>query len=593
MKSFTKNKLVLRTAAGFFLLASFYLLQNLGNYERSAFAATTYSISGKVFNDANKNGTLDSGETGRSGVTVRLKDDDDKKDLAPPQTTDSNGDYSFSGLSKGDYRIKMEIPQGCSSWNDNSSRQNVPPSVVYNFSLNCTSAPPPPSGGGSSISGKVFNDANKNEILDSGETGRSGVTVKLRDINDTKDLAAPQTTNSNGDYSFGGLSAGNYRTKMEIPSGCSKMGDNSVTNSLPPSATRNFGLDCVAPTLSTTISASPNSGNSPLGVTLSSSISGSASGTINYSFWLNCSSATTSVATAESVCGALPSPSSGNCSSNSTGVKCLAISSASYSTSTVYYTSAGTSRAKVIAERGSAPPAQAQADIRVSSPPPGVIFEHDFGIYALAPTVSNITVTQPNYCLSGPAATINWNYSDPAGSPQSAYQVQVDDQGGFSNPEIDSGEIFCGSCRTYSTPQGILQFNTTYRARVRVWNQNDVVSDWVVSNTWKTPNNAYPQVNFSFASANPGQQNLIPNSPVQFTDQTIFYDSNPNGRSWNWLFGDGGSSTQQNPQHTFGQANSYNVTLTATDNQKQSCSITKPINIQVPNPIWKEVNPGG
>lgn len=42
--------------------------------------------------------------------------------------------------------------------------------------------------------------------------------------------------------------------------------------------------------------------------------------------------------------------------------------------------------------------------------------------------------------------------------------------------------------------------------------------------------------------------------------------------SWAWTFGDGGTSTAQNPSHTFASANTYNVKLTITDsrNGKQS-----------------------
>lgn len=201
---------------------------------------------------------------------------------------------------------------------------------------------------------------------------------------------------------------------------------------------------------------------------------------------------------------------------------------------------------------------------------------------------SNVTVTQPNYCLSGPAATTNWTYSDPSGSPQLAYQVQIDDQGSFNTPEWDSFKVFCEGCRSNSTPQGYLVFNKTYKARVRVWNQFDLASGWTESGSFKTPKHAYPQVDFTYTPLNP-----IPNDSIQFTDQTTFYDGNPNGRRWAWLFGDGGSSTQQNPQHTYTQPNTYNATLTATDNANQSCSITKPVNVKVLNPIWKEVNPGG
>src|SRR3989344_4373683 len=34
------------------------------------------------------------------------------------------------------------------------------------------------------------------------------------------------------------------------------------------------------------------------------------------------------------------------------------------------------------------------------------------------PTTSNVSVPMPNYCVSGPTATVCWSYSDPSGSPQ-------------------------------------------------------------------------------------------------------------------------------------------------------------------------------
>ncbi|HXB41755.1 MAG TPA: PKD domain-containing protein, partial [Bacteroidia bacterium] len=52
--------------------------------------------------------------------------------------------------------------------------------------------------------------------------------------------------------------------------------------------------------------------------------------------------------------------------------------------------------------------------------------------------------------------------------------------------------------------------------------------------------------------------------PVPFTDQT-----NPNGggpvTGWSWNFGDGGTSTVQNPNHTYAAAGTYTVTLTSTN----------------------------
>ena len=44
---------------------------------------------------------------------------------------------------------------------------------------------------------------------------------------------------------------------------------------------------------------------------------------------------------------------------------------------------------------------------------------------------------------------------------------------------------------------------------------------------------------------------------VKFTDK-----SQGDVTSWTWIFGDGGSSIQQNPTHTYLQAGSYTVSLT-------------------------------
>lgn len=42
--------------------------------------------------------------------------------------------------------------------------------------------------------------------------------------------------------------------------------------------------------------------------------------------------------------------------------------------------------------------------------------------------------------------------------------------------------------------------------------------------------------------------------------------------SWAWNFGDGGTSTAQNPSHTFASANTYNVMLTVTDSRNGKTS---------------------
>lgn len=69
------------------------------------------SISGTAFNDLNKNKTKDSGETGIAGFTVKLYGGTFWWNWGKPRavattTTDANGNYSFTGLADGIYRVE-------------------------------------------------------------------------------------------------------------------------------------------------------------------------------------------------------------------------------------------------------------------------------------------------------------------------------------------------------------------------------------------------------------------------------------------------------------------------------------------------------
>jgi len=72
------------------------------------------SISGTVFDDANNNGTQDSGEQGMPGVTVYLDLNHDGQfdsgDIST--TTDANGNYSFQNLTPGTYTVREVASSG-------------------------------------------------------------------------------------------------------------------------------------------------------------------------------------------------------------------------------------------------------------------------------------------------------------------------------------------------------------------------------------------------------------------------------------------------------------------------------------------------
>jgi PKD repeat protein len=87
-----------------------------------------------------------------------------------------------------------------------------------------------------------------------------------------------------------------------------------------------------------------------------------------------------------------------------------------------------------------------------------------------------------------------------------------------------------------------------------------------------------PVANFSQAPAG--------DMAIQFTDSSTSSSGGITG--WMWDFGDGATSTEQNPTHTYGAAATYNVTLTVTDaagsnSAAQTVSIAAPMQPPVAN----------
>jgi len=117
-----------------------------------------------------------------------------------------------------------------------------------------------------------------------------------------------------------------------------------------------------APSLTAAIAAAPSSGNVPLTTTLTASRTGAAAGTINYTFWWNCSNQSNSVGDTISVCG--------DPADSAVGVKFnnLAADITSKAVSHTY-SSVLSYQPKIIIEQGAAVPSAKTAIVNVQNPP--------------------------------------------------------------------------------------------------------------------------------------------------------------------------------------------------------------------------------
>lgn len=144
--------------------------------------ATTGSVAGRVYDDANGNAFVDVGELGINARTVFAdKDGDGVLDAGEPSTTtNASGDYVLASLTPGSYTIRQVLPSG---W-----RQTVP-AAGSGYSVAVTS--------GSTFTGRSFaatqtatirgtvsNDANANGTVDGTEVGLAGWRVYVDANND-------------------------------------------------------------------------------------------------------------------------------------------------------------------------------------------------------------------------------------------------------------------------------------------------------------------------------------------------------------------------------------------------------------------------
>ena len=198
------------------------------------------SLSGTVLADTNNDGV---GEDPIANVTLTLLDaagNDVDSDPNTPgvqpttTTTDSNGNYSFTGVEPGDYRVVETQPAGFDSVSDVDGANNnivgdeTPITVVAGENTPGNDFVEEQPG---SLSGTVLADTNNDGV---GEDPIANVTLTLLDAagndvdSDPNTLGiqpTTTTTDSNGNYSFTGLEPGNYQVVETQPAGFNSVSD--------------------------------------------------------------------------------------------------------------------------------------------------------------------------------------------------------------------------------------------------------------------------------------------------------------------------------------------------------------------------------
>ncbi|HET6317265.1 MAG TPA: PKD domain-containing protein, partial [Chloroflexota bacterium] len=87
--------------------------------------------------------------------------------------------------------------------------------------------------------------------------------------------------------------------------------------------------------------------------------------------------------------------------------------------------------------------------------------------------------------------------------------------------------------------------------------------------------NVAPTADFAYSPILP-----VAGFPTSFTDAS--HDPDGSIVSWAWDFGDGGTSTAQNPSHTFATGGNYIVSLTVADNHGATASVSKTVHVCQP-----------
>lgn len=166
------------------------------------------SIDGVVWNDLNGDGLQGPTESGLSGWTVFLDDNNNgTRDATEPMTlTDAAGYYAFPGVSTGDHRVREVLQTGWSLTDGHDVAYTTTVTLGGNSVVDFYNLTP----AAGSVAGTVWNDLNNNGTFDAGEPGLAAWQV-YDDVNNNGALDAGEpsaTTDASGAYTIYGVAYG-------------------------------------------------------------------------------------------------------------------------------------------------------------------------------------------------------------------------------------------------------------------------------------------------------------------------------------------------------------------------------------------------
>jgi PKD repeat protein len=191
------------------------------------------------------------------------------------------------------------------------------------------------------------------------------------------------------------------------------------------------------------------------------------------------------------------------------------------------------------------------------------------GVPTTVATTTTITGDSPDPSVAGGPFTVDVRVTSPGPVPSGTVRVTADGAQANCTATLHNG---AGSCSMTLNREGDRTLRATYSG-----------GPGLKASSATAPHRVIP----------PQQQNRQPHADYnwtcagltcQFTDHSSDPDGDQTLASWSWNFGDGGTSSDRNPAHTFPRPGNYLVTLTVNDDAGGSNTAAAHVDVHAPPP---------